>query len=299
MSTQILQAATKYSLYSGSIIFASGVIGNVLNVLVLTQLKMFRDNRSAFYLTVESTSNFFSAFLQISLTILTSIYGDDGTGRWLIWCKLRYIVSQILTLTTFSMICLAAVDQYFSTNYRANMRQMCTLKLARCLTFAFFCLWIVHSAVFGIYFNIGPSVGCVISNPICLQYASYFFYPVLSGFLPIIIAFSFSLFAFRNVRRIVRRQLPIVRRRLDQQMTAMVLLRVLAFVCLVTPYITYRVYTINVPISPTKPMAYAIGRLLQAIFSSCISLNYSVKLSTHLIHICDILICFRLASMCF
>ena len=76
--------------------------------------------------------------------------------------------------------------------------------------------------------DIQPSVGCVISNPIYLQYATFFLYPVLEGLLPIVIASFFSLLAFRNVRRIVRRQLPIVRRRLDRQMTAMVLIRVIS-----------------------------------------------------------------------
>ncbi len=298
MSAEILQFVSQYSLYSGCIIFVSGVIGTVLNILVFTQLKLFRDNRCAFYLTVDSISSFLFQFIPISITILTSIYGDDATGRSLIWCKCRYILPQILALTTYYIVCLAAVDQFFSTNYRVYLRQMCTLKLARCLAFAFVCLWIVHSIVFSLFFNIEPSVGCVISNAIWLQYATYFYYPFLSGLLPIIIASFFSILAFRNVRRIVRRQMPIVRRRLDRQMTAMVLLRVVIFVCFTLPYTIYRVYVINFPISQTIPMEYAIGRLIQAIFLSFVGLNYTVKLSPHLIQICDILICFRLASMC-
>jgi hypothetical protein len=277
MSTEILQFVTQYSLYSGCIIFVSGVIGNVLNILVFTQLKLFRDNRSAFYLTVDSISSFLFLFFAISVTILTSIYGDDGTGRWLIWCKCRYILSQPFALTTYYIICLAAVDQFFSTNYRVNLRQMCTLKLARCLTFAFVCLWMVQSIVFGLFSDIQPSVGCVISNPTWLQYTTYFYYPVLSGLLPIIIASFFSILAFRNVRRIVRRQIPIVRRRLDRQMTAMVLLRVLIFVCFTLPYTIYRIYVINFPISKINPMVYAIGRLIQAIFISFVDLDYTVK----------------------
>jgi hypothetical protein len=71
--------------------------------------------------------------------------------------------------------------------------------------------------------------------------------------------------------------MPIVRRRLDRQMTAMVLMRVVIFVCFNLPYIVYRVYVINFPTSPTKPVEYAIGRLIQAIFLSFYDLNYTVK----------------------
>jgi hypothetical protein len=187
------------------------------------------------------------------------------------------MLPQILVLTIYYTICLAAVDQFFSTNYRVYLRQMCTLKLARCLAFAFVSLWIVHSIVYNWFFNIRPSLGCIIPNPILLEYATYFFYPVLTGLLPIIIAFWFSMLAFRNVRRIVRRQMPIVRRRLDRQMTSMVLLRVVIFVCFTLPYTIYRIYVINFPISQTKPMEYAIGRLIQAIFLSFVDLNYTVK----------------------
>ncbi|CAF4039932.1 unnamed protein product, partial [Adineta steineri] len=161
--------------------------------------------------------------VQLHLTILTSKYGDDATGRSLGWCKFRYMLAQTLSLTSYYTICLTAIDQFFSTNHQFRLRQMCTIKLARYVTFISICIWIAHSILSGCLFNIQGSLGCVISNPIWQQYTSSFFYPVLIGLLPIAILLLFSLLAFHNVRRIVRRQIPIVRRRLDQQLTAMVL----------------------------------------------------------------------------
>jgi hypothetical protein len=99
---------------------------------------------------------------------------------------------------------------------------------------------------------------------------------VLVGLLPIVIASVFSLLAFQNVRRIVRRQLPIVRRRLDRQMTAMVLIRVIFFICFSIPYITYRIYAINFPVSQSQPMEFATRQLLQAMFGSVSTLNFTV-----------------------
>jgi hypothetical protein len=91
------------------------------------------------------------------------------------------------------------------------------------------------------------------------------------------IASLFSLLAFRNVRRIVRRQLAIERRRLDRQMTAMVLVRVAAFVFFTIPYDSYRIYTINNSVNSTDLSHYAITQLLQAIFVSFLNLNYAVR----------------------
>ncbi|CAM2711850.1 unnamed protein product [Rotaria socialis] len=43
--------------------------------------------------------------------------------------------------------------------------------------------------------------------------------------IPIVISALFSLLAYRNVRHIIGRQTPVFRRRLDRQLTAMILLR--------------------------------------------------------------------------
>ncbi|CAF4292120.1 unnamed protein product, partial [Adineta steineri] len=151
---------------------------------------------------------------------------------------------------------------------------MCTSKLGRYFAFTFICFAIIHSIVVGSFYNIQPTLGCVISNYVAVQYSTYFLYPIFGGLLPVVIASSFSILAYHNVRHIVRRQLPVVRRKLDKQITAMVLMRVIVFVCLLLPYITYRIYTINFPISQSMPMVYAVGRLLQSILLSINNINY-------------------------
>ncbi|CAF1547168.1 unnamed protein product, partial [Adineta steineri] len=249
VSDGILKFATQYSFYSNFIIFGFGVIGNALNLLVFIQLKLFRTNRCAFYITIESISNLIYFVFTISITILTSIYGDTAIGGSNAGCKIKYIVGQICALTTLYMICFTTVDQFFSTNHRFNLRQMCTLKLGQYFAYMFICFVIIHSIVLGSSYDIKPTMGCIISNRIWIRYSTFSFYPVLVGLLPIIIASSFSILAYHNVRHIVRQQLPIVRRKLDKQITTMVLMRVIAFICLVLPYITYSIYAINFPTS--------------------------------------------------
>ncbi|CAF0865606.1 unnamed protein product [Adineta steineri] len=217
VSDGILNFATQFSFYSGFVTFGFGVIGNVLNLLVFIQLKLFRTGGCAFYITIESISNLIYFCFNITITILPLIYGNAAIG------------------SSNALIAL------------------------------------------GSSYNVQPTLGCVLSNYVAIQYSTYFFYPVLGGFLPIVIASTFSALAYHNVRRIVQRQLPIVRRKLDKQITAMVLMRVIAFVCLLVPYITYRIYAINFPIPPSMPMPFAIGRLFQAIFTSINLINYFIS----------------------
>ncbi|CAF1549010.1 unnamed protein product, partial [Adineta ricciae] len=103
------------------------------------------------------------------------------------------------------------------------------------------------------------------------------------GFLPIAIASTFSLFAYRNVRRVIRRQIPIERRRFDQQITAMVLTRVIVYVVLSLPYTIYRVYAINLDSKQIDVLRSAIERLIQTIFYSIATAIYAINFYLFLI----------------
>ncbi|CAF1531570.1 unnamed protein product [Adineta ricciae] len=276
-SIEIVNFSIQYSIYNAYIIISLGMIGNLINLLVFTRLKLFHENRSVFFLKIEFLSNLFYEFLSLSLTILTSIYGDDGTSRSNIWCKMRWMLAQIFLLIGCFMICCASADQYFSTHYYFYRRQFCTIKFARYSAVIILCLCLIHSITFALFFSIKPLVGCVIFDPNAVQYASFFFYPVLTGFLPMIISGLFSLFAYQNVRRIIRRQIPIVRRHLDQQMSAMVFLHVIFFIILIFPYSFYRIYSINNPIPRSQSLEYAIRQLLQTFFQSFVRINTGIN----------------------
>ena len=281
----ILQIASQYSFYISYITFSAGIVGNGINIIVFTHLKFLRGNRCIFYLTIESIFALVYQIFSIILNILISVYGNDITRNTLIVCKLSYIFSQACSLIIFSMIYFAAADQFFSTNSRYNLRQICTIRLARYLVIIITVLWISHSLLFSFFVNIIPSVGCTISDPNWIRYVTSFFYPILAGFLPIAIASSFSLLAFRNVRHLVRRQVPIVRRRLDRQITAMVLLHVVFYVIFTLPSLIFHMYVLNNTTIPVSSMQFAIVQLIQVILPSIFNLNYSVRFAFCFIYI--------------
>ncbi|CAF0820530.1 unnamed protein product [Adineta steineri] len=266
-----------YTTTTNFLIFIFGLIGNTLNILVFTKLKLFQNNQCIFYLTIESIININFLTFNFLLRFLTTLYGSDLTQYSSIWCKIKVIISQTLALFALYTICFTTIDQFFSTSYLVNLRKISTLKLARLLVIISLCFSLCHSICFGSFFNSKLPADCALTNPILINYYSYFFFPILCGLLPLLISSLVSFFAYRNVRRIIQRQLPVLRRRLDQQLTKFVLIRVIFLVLFVTPIVIYRIYTTKVIINPNDSLRLAIERLVLAIMYSLFSMNYAIN----------------------
>jgi hypothetical protein len=278
--SNLILAAQIFSSYSTYISFGLGLIGNILNILVFTNLNIFHHNRCAFYLIAESffdigqlTQNFANQVWQ------STINGVQPVNISLVWCKLRTILPQWFRLILSSIVCFAAIDQFLSTNPILYIRQLSSLKMARYQICFAACLCLLHTIPIAIYLQIRPVLGCIISNDGLIIYYSYAYYPIINGLLPIFISSLFSVLAYRNVRRIVRRQVPLGRRRLDQQLTAMIFVRVIFYVWLQLPFTFYRIYSINSTIVPTQSIAYATNQWFQGISTSLVYFSHAVIVS--------------------
>ncbi|CAF0985841.1 unnamed protein product [Adineta steineri] len=274
---RLVTIAQVYTTTTNFLIFIFGLIGNTLNILVFTKLKLFQNNQCIFYLTIESIININFLTFNFLLRFLTTLYGSDLTQYSSIWCKIKVIISQTLALFALYTICFTTIDQFFSTSYLVNLRKISTLKLARVLIIISFCFSLCHSICFGSFFISKLPADCALTNSILINYYSYFFFPILCGLLPLLISSLVSFFAYRNVRRIIQRQLPVLRRRLDQQLTKFVLIRVIFLVLFVTPIVIYRIYTTKVIINPNDSLRLAIERLVLAIMYSLFSMNYAIN----------------------
>ncbi|CAF0926974.1 unnamed protein product [Rotaria sordida] len=272
--TNILLIGEKYTLYTNYFIFFIGIIGNFLNILVFTDLKIFQKNQCILYFITESISNICQLIIFFLIYLLISIYTIDPANLILFWCKFRGMMITICTLISFSAICCSAFDQYLSTSPQFNLRKLSTIKLTEILIFTAMSISLLHSISFCIFLEIQDSF-CRIFNSIMSRYLSYFYYPILSGILPIFIASLFSILAYRNVRRIVQLQMPLVRRRLNQQLTAMVLARIIVFVFLTLPYAIQRMYIYLPNVEKTNHSRHTVDNLVERIISSFFNLNYA------------------------
>ncbi|CAF4005039.1 unnamed protein product [Rotaria sp. Silwood2] len=271
----IFFASQQYTIYVSFIILFIGILGHFFNIFVLTHLKIFRGNPSAFYLIVESIVDLLQMMISFTSRIAINGFANDLTQTSLVWCKLRQLFVQYFTLLSHTIVCCAAIDQYLSTNSYPFIRQMSTIKLAKVLTMIAMIIWILHCIPVVIFFEIQPTYGCNIYNQHFLNYITYIYYLILTATLPIIVSTFFSILAYQNVRHIVRHQMPLRRRKLDQELTAMIIVRVIFLVVTTLPYAIQRFYTLSTLIIVDSLIRRSIEELIGAVTFSLFYLNFS------------------------
>ncbi|CAF1122980.1 unnamed protein product [Adineta steineri] len=235
-------ATNQSTIYGGFIVFCIGMIGNILNISIFTSLKIFRQTSAAFYMTVTSSVNIFQLVVGLLSRIMITGYNIDPTKTSSFICKARQFTLITTMLIAFTCMCFAVIDQYLSlTN---SWRHFCTVKIASRLVIIAFIVWFLHGITIFLYVDLDISLGsnqttCSVINAGYSIYYSRFLFPILLGFLPLIIRIIFGLLAFVNVRRLKKHQTPIVRLEHDKQLTTMVLVEVTIDVLITLPYIIY------------------------------------------------------------
>ncbi len=272
----LINISKQFSIYVSFTILFAAIISNILNLAVFTQLTIFRRHQSAFYFIIGSIVDFIQSVITFTFRIFTYGFNIDPSTTSVVWCKMRPTIAQTCAIISAGAVCCAAIDQYLSTNYHGRLRQMSTIKLAHRLMFIIACLALLHSILFLLFYGIVPPIGCAPLNPPFKFYTSFVHFCLVIGLIPISIASTFAILAYFNVRRIIRQQIPVVRRRLDKQLTAMVLVRVILYVSTTLPFIGYQIYQLNVPPDPNNILRLAIDQLLAAVFYTVYFTNYSV-----------------------
>lgn len=259
------------------VISCLGLFGNLINLIVFTQLKFFRRTQSVFYLNTMLITECLLLIFSVSNRIPISLYDWDPTSVSVAWCKIQNYIVQTQSVILMNTICFAAIDQYLSTSHINHIRIISTIKLAYRLVGCIVIISILYNIIFLIFFEIHPSLGCTSLNASFTYYYAFVHLCIILGVIPIVISLVFSLLAYQNVRRIVRRQIAIVRRRLDQQLTAMVLVRVALFIITTLPLITTRSYQLNTTRTLTDPEQNAVYQLTRSTVTTFYYLNYSVR----------------------
>ncbi|CAF4293642.1 unnamed protein product [Rotaria sp. Silwood2] len=254
----ILNVVHHYIIYAFSIIFIAGLVGNICNIVIFISLKMFRKCPGAYYIIVESIFDLSFSIVGSALRASEEIFNLDSDRIRLLWL----------------------IDQYFSTNCNPLMRQLSTIKLAKYLTAMAILTSFFYMIPFTMFYDIKVTFGCLLTNINLVRYYSFFHLPILQGILPILLASTFSIMAYRNVRRIRRQQMSNTRRRLDQQLTAMILARMILFVVCLLPYTALCFYVFNMQSHNNQTLRSAIEVLILALAVAISYLNISVCHST-------------------
>ena len=124
----ILYISQQLTIFLGSFLVITGVIGNAINIVVFSSVRSYRTTPCTFYFLIGS---FFDiAYIMINLVsrIVISGVGVDFTRTSPSWCKMRNFSLATISLLSLSCSCLATIDQFFSTSQNASLRRLSSIK---------------------------------------------------------------------------------------------------------------------------------------------------------------------------
>jgi len=273
----LLYIGQQFTIYSGYILLLAGFVGNSMNILIFSSVRIYRTIPSTFYILVGSIDNMFYIIINLSTRILSEGYGIDPTKSSTIWCKTRNYFIGVLSLISFSCSCLATIDQFFVTSQNAYLRRCSKLQFAHRIVFIMIIIWCLHGIPTILYFNISPITNiCEPTNQIYRSYTVIYILGLLFA-IPIIIMVVFGWMTYLNIRHTI----GVASQRADRQLTRMILMQVILVVISIFPYgilIFYQTITINT----VKDQNRQLEENLVLIFLSMIS---------YLIYVVCLLLC--------
>ena len=254
-SVQILNnASIQMNRYVPVLIYLFGTLGNLLNILVLSQ-RTFRSNSCAFLFLVSSTASLIAILAGLTNRMLSGWTMDlSNTVDWI--CQCRAFLLFLSRMIALWLITLATIDRWFLSSTSVHRRRMSSLSNARRGTILVFLLASLLNCPIIICYQanlIGTPQRCYGKTSLCRLYTDLL-YAVGSILTPLMLMLLFSLLIIRNVRHTRRRidlltlKKPIDHhsvqrtRKKDRQLLFMLLIQVLCIVLLTFPQAIQKLY---------------------------------------------------------
>ncbi|CAF1187637.1 unnamed protein product [Adineta steineri] len=275
------------TIYGGFFILVAGILGELFTIIVFLSLKTFRQNTSAFYLSIMSFVNIGQLVFGLFSRIMIYGFTIDWNSMSVAFCKVRLTIFLLCSLISYVCLCLAIIDQYLVTCNRIRWQQWSNIKTAYYLIiiFAFICcLFLVPYPIF-LQHVTSPTTGmvtCTVTDQNMSIYRNYFITLFLTGYIPDFITVVFGILAYRNIQQIAYRIVPIVRRELDIQLTTMVFIQVLLNFLTNVPCVTM----FAILYATTNINNAAILEILQFISTITILIFYTYFGSSFYIYMC-------------
>jgi hypothetical protein len=288
-------ASTQINRYFGIFIFAFGIVGNTLNILVLSQ-RPLRSNPCAWLFLVSSIANSIGIVAGLTSRIL-STWGADLTNTNQFLCKFRTFLLIYAITIAFWLIMLATVDRWLSSNTDVNRRQKSTLKNAQRNTILIVVIATAVEAQNLYCFEanlINTPIKCYTRTLVCaiVSDMSYAFVTIL---FPLLLMIMFGLMTITNVRKAQSRLRPAAtpvdgvvgedpsradtreqtqRQKTDRYLLIMLFVQVLIMLLLTLPLSVVKLYTTitrNVVKSPLRNAIenFVFNTLLLFLYVAC------------------------------
>ncbi|CAF1222107.1 unnamed protein product [Adineta steineri] len=185
----------------------------------------------------------------VTTRILATGFQMDFTVMNRIWCKARSGFIDINTQSTYTLICLQAIDAFICSSSSVVVRQKSNIRVARCLIVGTVCFWCIHEIPYFIFQDlviVGGTPMCITTNTIYAQYRSYIVILGILTIIPIIVISIFGFFTVRHMKTIGVKRLLSSFTRQTISMALFQILAVLVFTSLFAASQIYSIITANV-----------------------------------------------------
>jgi hypothetical protein len=267
------------SLTLGFVILIIGIIGNSLNILIFLTFGTYKSSACSQYMLAGSLFDLVFLLIGIITRILGQGFNLDFTLTSRVWCKLRPSILEMISLCSFTCLCLQSVDVFCCTSRSVAMRQRSNVKISRYLLIGLVLFWTVHelpSFIFQDLVSVNDVPMCLQTNAIYLFYHTYISTVGLTICVPIIVISVFGFCIYRNLRFSTlaeRRSVPVFLR----QITRMALFQigiVLIFQCPYGVATAYFIGSTNLVKSPDRQQQ---DKLTQTFFNVYVYGLYAVR----------------------
>ncbi|CAF0975694.1 unnamed protein product [Rotaria sp. Silwood1] len=198
-------ATTQLNRYFSIVIFLFGIIGNILNILVLSQRNL-RSNPCASLFLVSSIASLVAIFSGLFTRTISGWAIDlTNTITWL--CQLRTFVVFASRTIAYCLIALATIDRWLSSCFDLRRRQMSTVKNAQrgmIIILIFSCLLYVQMFYCYEANLINAPLKCY-GKTIACRLVTDLTYAFAANIFPLIIMVCFGLMTIINVHQAKRR----------------------------------------------------------------------------------------------
>ncbi|CAF0924441.1 unnamed protein product [Rotaria sp. Silwood1] len=285
--TSLNNASNILNRYLPIFIYIFGIVGNLLNVLVLSQ-RSLRSNTSAIFLLVSSIAGLIVILSGLTSRMMSGYTTDlTLTIGWI--CKLRNVILYSSRTIYLSMIALAAIDRWLSSSIHQHYRQKSTLKNAwRSMIAILIYTCILNSPIIYCYeANLNWALRRCYGSTYTCRLITDLIYAFGTTLLPLVLMIIFGLLTIKNIRYARSRIQTVAEkvislanksiatskngqlraRKIDQYLLKMLLIQVTLLVLLTCPHAIQKVYSSFASNPPPQSLQSAIETFILNLFT--------------------------------
>jgi len=285
MSDDLLEIGIQLSRAVLPILITIGIVGNSLNIVVLTRPTLYHHACSRYFLALASNNLFYSSLIFI-YHLLSNGYQINLSNYSIVSCKIITYISTLSSFLSPYFIVCASIDRYCTSSINAQLRRFSNVRVAQRMIFsiiAVFSLFFIHILVLA---NIPQVKGSNCATQANTVYSQV--YIIIQVFLfavvPPSLMMLFGLMTIQNSHR--TNVVPVAasrHNRTEYQLARMLFVQVIVHILLTLPVsVTYLMSTIPNTIRTTPIFLFASTICTLFFYCSYITSFFLYILSGHI-----------------